>query len=624
MAQLSKGCLAKVKAMDGFSDPIVLLVSSLQQKDDTKYRGTFSDGSDSIAVVLASQLTELAKNGTLRTGATVKVSSYTANSVPGQGTVLVVTELDVVSGSINDAVDVQIRTPSTSPECKSTVGAFRVKPDPDAKPQPSPSPSEEPANKYMKTPGGSVARSGPPASPSSVAPTISKRTKGFARIDQLHPYDDQWCIKAKLSRKYPLRTITARGGTRAVCTVELVDSEGHSIQGTFWGPQAERCSVTLDEGKVYVVERFTVKPANKQYSSLKNDYELVFSEKTEVCEAAEQAEAITMTALVDVVPIEQLPRYLTRKTNVDVMGVVTAVSGLGTVKRKSDSSELARRDVTLADKSGKTVTLTLWGENATCSIAESAAEGQVLQCTACRVTDFNGCSLNSSQRSALSLMPESKLARDLADWWSTGGQSATLTAVGADLAGARPSGAAGGSARNALSSMKEVTGQAVPEPDAKPVYHNVMATVALVQSEQSMYYLANPETGRKVVAQDGKFYSESDGKTCDAASHRYVMSIKAMDGTGDAYLNLFNDQAQLVVGKSADEVAELRSRDEDAYKALCRSLAWSEWACTISTKSRDYNGERKLRHTVMSVRPVDFVNDAQRLLDVIAKYTPVC
>ncbi|GFH19752.1 uncharacterized protein HaLaN_16758, partial [Haematococcus lacustris] len=88
---------------------------------------------------------------------------------------------------------------------------------------------------------------------------------------------------------------------------------GHSIQGTFWGPQAERCSVTLDEGKVYVVERFTVKPANKQYSSLKNDYELVFSEKTEVCEAAEQAEAITMTALVDVVPIEQLPRYLTRK-----------------------------------------------------------------------------------------------------------------------------------------------------------------------------------------------------------------------------------------------------------------------------------------------------------------------
>ncbi|GFH18368.1 replication protein A subunit, partial [Haematococcus lacustris] len=49
-------------------------------------------------------------------------------------------------------------------------------------------------------------------------------------------------------------------------------------------------------------------------------------------------------------------------------------------------------------------------------IAESAAEGQVLQCTACRVTDFNGCSLNSSQRSALSLMPESKLARDLADW----------------------------------------------------------------------------------------------------------------------------------------------------------------------------------------------------------------
>ncbi len=35
---------------------------------------------------------------------------------------------------------------------------------------------------------------------------------------------------------------------------------------------------------------------------------------------------------------------------VDVMGVVVSVGSSGTVKRKSDSSELARRDITLADK----------------------------------------------------------------------------------------------------------------------------------------------------------------------------------------------------------------------------------------------------------------------------------
>ncbi len=35
---------------------------------------------------------------------------------------------------------------------------------------------------------------------------------------------------------------------------------------------------------------------------------------------------------------------------VDVLGVVVSVGASGTVKRKSDMSELARRDVTLADK----------------------------------------------------------------------------------------------------------------------------------------------------------------------------------------------------------------------------------------------------------------------------------
>lgn len=35
---------------------------------------------------------------------------------------------------------------------------------------------------------------------------------------------------------------------------------------------------------------------------------------------------------------------------VDVMGVVTSVGALGSIKRKSDLSELARRDITIVDQ----------------------------------------------------------------------------------------------------------------------------------------------------------------------------------------------------------------------------------------------------------------------------------
>jgi ssDNA-binding replication factor A large subunit len=59
-----------------------------------------------------------------------------------------------------------------------------------------------------------------------------------------------------------------------------------------------------------------------------------------------------------------------------VLGVITSVGLVGSVKRKSDNSDLTRRDVTLADASGFSVNLTLWGEAA---LREDFREGAIMQ-----------------------------------------------------------------------------------------------------------------------------------------------------------------------------------------------------------------------------------------------------
>ena len=41
---------------------------------------------------------------------------------------------------------------------------------------------------------------------------------------------------------------------------------------------------------------------------------------------------------------------------------------------------------------------------------------------------------------------------------------------------------------------------AMPPPDAKPEYHNITAVITSIDSEQTMYYMAAPDTGRKVSA----------------------------------------------------------------------------------------------------------------------------
>jgi len=58
-----------------------------------------------------------------------------------------------------------------------------------------------------------------------------------------------------------------------------------------------------------------------------------------------------MTTRMNFVAIDQLQAFVDKKTLIDLVGVVTAVGAAGSIKRKSDSSELQRRDVTIADSS---------------------------------------------------------------------------------------------------------------------------------------------------------------------------------------------------------------------------------------------------------------------------------
>lgn len=45
----------------------------------------------------------------------------------------------------------------------------------------------------------------------------------YHRIGALHPYESNWCIKAKVTRKGPLRSISIRGSDVAIFNVDLVD-----------------------------------------------------------------------------------------------------------------------------------------------------------------------------------------------------------------------------------------------------------------------------------------------------------------------------------------------------------------------------------------------------------------
>lgn len=145
----------------------------------------------------------------------------------------------------------------------------------------------------------------------------------------------------------------------------------------------------LEYDGVYTFSNGSVKLANKRFTSIKNDFCLTFS-KDSVCEkCAEddeiQGNSFTFTGLDK---IEELVQSHT----VDVIGVILEVGSVNSINMK-DGKSRDKRTITIGDESNICLNVTLWG---TVTEAHPFRTGQVIALKSCRVSDYNGKSLNAS------------------------------------------------------------------------------------------------------------------------------------------------------------------------------------------------------------------------------------
>lgn len=567
-------------------------------------------------------------------------------------------------------------------------------------------PSLSLSNTTTKTPGANnntnipAGKTPGPAPPSGAS--LSNANKKLVPIQALNPYQSGWTVRAKVSSKGQLRTAGAAG--TSVLSAELVDAHGTAIEATFWRESATQAEASLEVGSVYLFSRGRVKPANKAYSNVRNDYCLDFGQGALFELAPDQGDAADMSSKLSYVSIDRLFSHVGKKAPVDVLGLALDVAALGSVKRKSDETELARRDVTLLDASGKTVTLTLWGKHAEEEGAalEQAKNGggsgevdgaagtpccpPVLSVSHCRVGDYNGedgiwccferrrekergkkrrrekeeqrkekkktdsfgekkkkkknsksqnllplfsgVSLSALGRSVVAVDPtDSPQADALRLWWEEEGKDCTPSAAGeAALAATGKSLSSNGPRPRAdLSSLLPIPGEPLPPPEAKPEYATVVATLAAVDPEQTMWYAAAPEErGRKVVERDGGWWCEFDQRLYPTMVRRYVLQSKVADSTGEAQLSFFDDAARVVLGgKTADELAEMKENRPKAFAAALAEAAFRPWVLRVAARTQEYNGERRRRLAVHSAVPLDYGAEARRTLAALGSMEAV-
>lgn len=316
--------------------------------------------------------------------------------------------------------------------------------------------------------------------------------------------------------------------------IELVDDEGTAIECTLWNELAQQWFDRLQVDRVYYVSNGSLKPADKRYSTVRNNYSMSLSGgRASIEEAEDQASASKMSARLQYVMFNDLPVYINNRASVDLLGVLTGCQPLGSIKRKTDQTELNRRDITLVDSSRRQVTVTLWGDLATGVGAELEAQQAsrpIVSVSAVRVGDYNGLSLSTLTRSIITISPENADAAKLREWYDAEGQQGEFVAANEGLPG---SGRASGGERAAvrpISFASDLTKGAIDR-DSKPEYHAMYLRIVDIPEGQTLYYLAAKDgKNHKVVPEGGDtFRCNATGQIYDSTqvARRYIMATKA-------------------------------------------------------------------------------------------------
>lgn len=188
---------------------------------------------------------------------------------------------------------------------------------------------------------------------------------------------------------------------------------GTQIEGTFFNEAAEIFDPRIVENRVYLFSNGCVKMANKKFTSIKNDFCIVFEKNAQIIDVEDDGSiAAQAYEFCDIKAIQDVQQMKT----LDVCGVIAEVSETEMVNLRKGNQKI-RKYVTLIDDSGCAISLTLWATM--CERITPDDLHKVIAVKGARVSEFGGKSLNAADDHS-TLFPElnHERCRSLQKWYN--------------------------------------------------------------------------------------------------------------------------------------------------------------------------------------------------------------
>ncbi|KAI7725592.1 hypothetical protein M8C21_019268 [Ambrosia artemisiifolia] len=446
------------------------------------------------------------------------------------------------------------------------------------------------------------------------------KTEAPARIipiAALNPYQGKWTIKARVTAKSDLRRYSNAKGDGKVFSFDLLDSDGGEIRATCFNTVADQFYNQIEVGKVYYISRGNIKPAQKAFNHLKNDYEITLDQMSTIQPCFDDDNSIPgqQFHFRSIGEVEGMDS----NTILDIIGVVYSITPPSTIMTKNQT-ETQKRSLSLKDMSGRSIDLTLWGNFCNVDgqkIQTMLDSGQfpVIAVKSARVHEYNGKSIGTISSSQLSIEPDLPEAHKLKEWFNSVGRNAPTISM---------------SRESVLQTDKKTLSQIKDEKlgtSEKPDWITVNATILHIRPESFCYTACSIEVGGKKCAKkvvnngDGKWRCDKCDQTVDECDYRYLLQIQLQDHTGLAWVTAFQESGEDIIGVPAKDLHLIKheEQDDDKFTEIVRNALFNKFSFKLKVKEESYGDEQRVKSTISKAEKIKFSSNTKALLQEIDK-----
>lgn len=442
-------------------------------------------------------------------------------------------------------------------------------------------------------------------------------------IAALNPYQGRWAIKARVTAKADLRRYNNARGDGKVFSFDLLDSDGGEIRVTCFNAVVDRFYDAIEVGKVYLISKGSLKPAQKNFNHLKNDWEIFLDSNSTVDLCPDEDGSIprqqfSFRAISDVESVDS-------NSILDVIGVVTSVNPSVPILRKN-GIETQRRILNLKDMSGRSVELTLWGDfcNREGQKLQEMVDGgffPVLAVKAGKVNDFSGKSIGTISATQLFINPDFPEAHRLRDWFDRGGKDSASLSISKDII-------PGGTKNEIRKTVSQIKDEGLGRSE-KPDWITVRATISFIKTDTFCYtacplMIGDRQCSKKVTRSGStRWQCDRCNQEFEECDYRYLLQAQILDHTGITWVTAFQESGEEILGCSAKELYLLKyeEQDDEKFGDIIRSRLFNQFLFRLKIKEELYGDEQRVKITVIKADKVNYSSESRYMLDLISKFS---